>query len=130
MPSSPNSLHPAWLRFAFLATSVVAVVFLIDLSVDIDGTTRGLLRGVVVAAAAAVAGIFFQRWSTLAQRSVPDHAMAGLALLGGALIASSAFSAGAGVFGNTVTASLGTAALWISLLAGRASLASPTGDRR
>ena len=127
MPS-PNSLHPAWVRFAFGATSVVAVVYVLDLFVDVDGSTRGVLRGVTVAAAALVAAMAFQRWSTVAERDVPHHAMAALALLGGALVASSAFSPGTSVFGNTVTASLGLAALWISLLA--ASFASQTGVDR
>lgn len=126
MPS-PNPSHPVWMRFAVLATSFVAVVFVLDLSLDVDGPARGMLRGAVVVAAAVAAGIFFQRWSTLTKRSVPHHAMAALAMLGGALVASSAFSTGAGVLGNTVTASLGLAALWISLLAARATLASPTG---
>ncbi|MGB9011333.1 MAG: hypothetical protein WCB95_00490, partial [Aeromicrobium sp.] len=94
---------------------------------DVDGPARGMLRGAVVVAAAVAAGIFFQQWSTTTKRSIPHHAMAALAMLGGALVASSAFSTGAGVLGNTVTASLGLAALWISLLAARATLASPTG---
>ncbi len=127
MPS-PNSSRPAWVRFSFAATSVVAAVFAMDLLTDVDGSTRGVLRGVVVAAAAVVAGVTFQRWSTVEERTVPHHAMAALALLGGALVASSAFSAGADVFSNTMTASLGLTALWISLLA--ASFASPTGVDR
>lgn len=129
MPA-PFSQHPAWVRFPFLAICVVAVVFALDLTADLDGSTRGLLRGVVVAAGAVVAGIFFQRWSTLPERAVPHHIMAALAMLGGALVASSAFSTGAGVFGNSLTASLGLAALWISLLAARTTLASPTGAHR
>lgn len=118
------------MRFPFLATCLVAVVFAVDLTTDLDGSARGLLRGLVVAAGAVVAGVFYQRWSTLPERTVPHHAMAALAMLGGALVASSAFSTGAGVFGNSVTASLGLAALWISLLAARATLATPTGVRR
>jgi hypothetical protein len=110
---------PAWVRLPFVACVVVAAAYVVDLVAEIDGSARVVLRVLVIAAAAVVAGTFFQRWSTVPERTTPHHVMAALGLLGGALVASSAFSTAPGVFGNLATASLGLVALWVSLLAAR-----------
>lgn len=123
-------LNPLWVRSAFVAIGVIAGVYAADLLAELEGTTRTVLRIAAIVAAAVAAGTFFQRWSVVPARTVPHHAMAALGLLGGALVASSAFGAGPGAFGNELTASLGLAALVVSLLAARASLASPSGVNR
>ena len=123
-------MHPAWVRVPIVAVVIIAVVFFVDALSSVDGTPRGLLRGVMLLSAVVVAGTFFQRWSVLAQRDVAHHAMAALGMLGGALVASSVLSTGAGVFGNGVTGALGVTALVIAVAAARASLASDTGVGR
>lgn len=105
-------------------------MFAIDLLISVEGGLRGGLRAVVVVAAVVVAGTFYQRWSIVPTRATPHHAMAGLGLVGGALVASSAFGTGAGVFGNEVTGALGLAALWVAVIAARTTLTTSTGADR
>lgn len=118
------------MRFPFVALVVAVVVFAVDLLSDIDGGTRAGLRVVVIVAAIVVAGTFYQRWSIVPTRAVPHHVMAALGLIGGALVASSAFSTGAGVYGNQITAALGLAALCVAVLAALATLTTSTGAGR
>lgn len=113
-----------------MAVVVALTVFVADLLFDIDGGMRGGLRIVVIVAAIAVAGTFYQRWSTVPARAVPHHAMAALGLIGGALVASSAFSVEPGVYGNQITALLGLSALVLAVIAARATLATSTGAPR
>lgn len=126
MPSVRQQ-YPSWVHVPFVAVAVTAVIFVVDLLVSVDGTPRAGLRVVVIVAAIVVAGTFFQRWSIVPARHLPHHVMAGLGLVGGALVASSAFGLDAGVFGNEVTGALGLAALWVAVIAARTTHSTPTG---
>ena len=131
--SSPTSIptpgRSPWLLIVAASTVVVVVAFVVDAIAEVDGSVRSALRVVVVVGAALSAGTLYQRWSIVPVRTPAHHAMAAAGLLGGALVASSAFSNGPGVFGTGTTGALGAAALLVALLAARFTLAAPKESR-
>ena len=120
---------PVWFKLAAFASAAVLVCLLVDRFGDPAGTTRTVLQAVALGGAAIAAGTFYQHWSTVPVRLVPHHVMAGLGLLGGALVASSAVSADAGVFGNAITASRGAAALLVATAAASSTLPQRSAPR-
>lgn len=100
----------------------VCAVYAVDVITSVDGGARAGLRILALVGAVVVAGAVYQRWGALPQRTPADHAMAGAGLLGGALVASSTFAAGPGVFANAVTGALGCVAMLVALVAARTTI--------
>lgn len=100
----------------------VCVLYAVDAFATFGGGERAGLRVAALVGAVLVAGATYQRWGSVPARTPAHHAMAAAGLLGGALIASSSFSSGAGVFGNAVTGALGCVAMLVALVAARVTL--------
>ena len=103
---------------ATIAGVIVLVAYVVDLVAgsDLSDGAANAARVAAVIAAATCAGIIYQVWSVRRHHTVRDHAAVAAALLGGALAASSAFSAPDGqVFGSSVTAVAGVAGLALAL---------------
>ncbi len=120
------------LQVATIAGAVVLVVYIVDLVAGSDlsrpATTTG--RVAVIAAALICAGIIYQLWSVRRQHTLREHAAVAAALLGGALAASSAFSAPAGqIFGSSLTAAAGVAGLALALIGSRPAPITTEGHR-
>jgi peptidoglycan/LPS O-acetylase OafA/YrhL len=112
-----------------VGTVGVCAIYAIDVITSVDGGTRAGLRIAALVGAVLVAGVVYQRWGALPERTPADHAMAGAGLIGGALVASSTFAAGSAVFANAVTGALGCVAMLVALVAARTTV-SPTKDPR
>jgi peptidoglycan/LPS O-acetylase OafA/YrhL len=107
---------------AVIAAGLVVVVYVIDgvAGSALNSTVAGVCRAVVIVGAVICAGVLYQLWSVRKPNDVADHAAVAAALLGGALVASSAFSAPSSqVFGNGLTAALGVAGLLLGLAGAR-----------
>lgn len=121
---------------AFGAATAGAVVVLIAYVVDLVAGS-GLSKSAASAGCVAViigavlcAGVIYQSWSVRKQHTLRDHVAVAAALLGGALAASSAFSAPAGqIFANWLTAAVGVAALALALIGSRPTTISTEGRR-
>lgn len=117
---------------ATIAGAVVLIAYLADLVAgdDLSKNAASIGRTAVIAAAVICAGVVYQRWSVRKQYTSSDHAAVAAALLGGALAASSAFSAPAReIFGNSVTAAAGVAGLALALAGSRPTTISTEGRR-
>jgi len=109
---------------------VVLVAYVVDLGADLSKDAASIGRIAVIAGAAICAGIVYQSWSVRTHHTARDHAAAAAGLLGGALAASSAFSASAGqIFGNSLTAAAGVAGLALGLVGSRPTPISTEGRR-
>jgi peptidoglycan/LPS O-acetylase OafA/YrhL len=120
------------LQVATIAGSVVLIAYVIDLLAGSDLSRPAATTGrvAVVIAAMVCAGVVYQSWSVRRQHTPRDHAAAAAGLLGGALAASSAFSAPAGqIFGNSLTAAAGVAGLALALVGSRPTTISTEGRR-
>jgi peptidoglycan/LPS O-acetylase OafA/YrhL len=116
---------------ATIAGTVVLIAYVIDLvSDDLSKQAAGTGRAAVIVGALVCAGVIYQSWSVRRQHTPRDHAAAAAALLGGALAASSAFSAPSGqVFGSSLTAAAGVAGLALALVGSRPTPISKEGRR-
>ena len=117
---------------AMIAGSVVLIAYVIDLLAgeDLSKDTATVGRAAVIIGAVICAGVIYQLWSVRKQHTPRDHAAVAAALLGGALAASSAFSAPAGqIFGNSLTAAAGVAGLALGLVGSRPTPISTEGRR-
>jgi peptidoglycan/LPS O-acetylase OafA/YrhL len=119
------------LQVAAIAAAVVLVAYVVDVvASDLSASAAGAARAVVIISAALCAGVIYQLWSVRKQHTPRDHAAVAAALLGGALAASSAFSASAGqIFGSSLTAAAGVAGLVLALLGSRPTPISTEGRR-
>jgi peptidoglycan/LPS O-acetylase OafA/YrhL len=117
---------------AVIAGSVVLVAYVVDVVAgdDLASTAAGTGRAAAIIGAAVCAGVIYQLWSVRKQHTPQDHAAVAAALLGGALVASSAFSAPTGhIFGSSLTAAAGVAGLALALLGSRPTPISTEGRR-
>lgn len=117
---------------ATIAGALVLIAYVIDLAAKDDLSNGAAATGRIAAIAGAVicAGVIYQLWSVRTQHTPRDHAAVAAALLGGALAASSAFSATAGhIFGNSLTAAAGVAGLALGLAGSRPTPISTEGRR-
>jgi hypothetical protein len=119
-------------QVATVAGAIVLVAYVADLAagsnLDKDVATAG--RFAVIIGAAVCAGVVYQLWSVRKQHTPRDHAAAAAGLLGGALAASSAFSAHEGdIFGNSITGAAGVAGLALALAGSRPTTISTEGHR-
>jgi hypothetical protein len=121
----------AW-TVAMIAGGIVLIAYVIDLVAG-SNLSKGVAdatRVAVVVAAVVCVGVIYQAWSVGRQHTVRDHAAVAAALLGGALAASSAFSAGsAQIFGNSLTATAGVAGLAVALAGSRPDRTGTEGRR-
>lgn len=104
-------------RVALIGAALVAVAFAVEViaRVDLDSSGRGVARVIVLLGAVLCTGALYQAWSVVKGHTVRDHLAVAAALVGGALIASSAFSRSDQVFGNDVTAAAGLIGLVTAL---------------
>jgi peptidoglycan/LPS O-acetylase OafA/YrhL len=112
---------------------IVLVAYAVDLVAggDLADGVAGAGRAVVIVGAVLCAGVVYQLWSVRKPNDILDHAAVAAALLGGALAASSAFSAPAGqIFRSSLTAAAGVAGLAIALYASRPDRVRTEGSRR
>ncbi len=124
-----TSTRPTWLLLVLIGAVGVCALYAVDVVAAVSGGQRAGLRVAALVAAVLVAGVTYQRWGSAPARTPAHHAMAAAGLLGGALIASSSFAAGSGVFGNPVTGALGCVAMLVALVAARVTV-SETKDLR
>jgi len=120
------------LRTATIAGVVVLVAYVVDLVAgdDLGTGAAGAGRAVAIVGAVVCAGVVYQSWSIRRQHTPRDHAAVAAALLGGALTASSAFSAPSGqIFGSSVTAAAGVAGLALALAGSRPTPIRTEGPR-
>jgi peptidoglycan/LPS O-acetylase OafA/YrhL len=118
------------LLVATIAGSVVLIAYVVDLVGDLSTQAAGAGRVAVIIGALICAGVIYQSWSVRRQHTPRDHAAVAAALLGGALAASSAFSAPSGqVFGSSLTAAAGVAGLALALVGSRPTPISKEGRR-
>jgi hypothetical protein len=120
------------LQVATIAGAVVLVAYVVDLVAGSDLSKPAATTGrvAVIAAALICAGIIYQLWSVRRDHTPREHAAVAAALLGGALAASSAFSAPAGqIFGSSLTAAAGVAGLILALLGSRPAPITTEGHR-
>ena len=120
------------LQAATIAAAIVLIAYVIDLLADEDlsKVAAAAGRAVVIIGAVICAGVIYQLWSVRKQHTPRDHAAVVAALLGGALAASSAFSAPEGqIFGNSLTAAAGVAGLALGLVGSRPTPISTEGRR-
>lgn len=127
--TEPPSTRPTWLLLVLIGAVGVCALYAIDVIGTVNSGQRAGLRVAALVGAVLVAGATYQRWGSVPARTPAHHAMAAAGLLGGALVASSSFSAGDGVFGNAVTGALGCVAMLVALVAARATV-SETKDLR
>ena len=121
----------AW-EVATIAGVIVLVAYVVDLLAGSDLSRTAATTGRVAAIIAAVvcAGVIYQSWSVRQRHTARDHAAVAAALLGGALVASSAFSAPAAqIFGNSLTAAAGVAGLALALVGSRPAPIGTEGHR-
>jgi hypothetical protein len=110
----------------------VLVAYVVDVVAgdDLASTAAGTGRAAAIIGAAVCAGVIYQSWSVRRQHAPRDHAAVAVALLGGALAASSAFSAPEGqIFGNSLTAAAGVAGLVLGIAGSRPTPISTEGRR-
>lgn len=124
-----RAVRPVWMLLVLIGAVGVCALYAIDVVGTVDGGQRAGLRVAALVGAVLVAGATYQRWGSVPARTPAHHAMAAAGLLGGALVASSSFSAGAGVFGNPTTGALGCVAMLVALVAARATV-SESKDHR
>lgn len=118
------------LQAATIAGAVVLIAYVVDLAADLGKDAASAGRVAAIIGAVICAGIVYQAWSVRSQHTPRDHAAAAAGLLGGALAASSAFSATAGqIFGNSLTAAAGVAGLALALVGSRPAPISTEGRR-
>ncbi|VXC41222.1 hypothetical protein [Aeromicrobium sp. 9AM] len=120
------------LQIATIAGAVVLVAYVVDLVAGSDLSKPAATTGrvAVIAAALICAGIIYQLWSVRRDHTPREHAAVAAALLGGALAASSAFSAPAGqIFGSSLTAAAGVAGLVLALIGSRPAPITTEGHR-
>lgn len=118
------------LHIATMAGAAVLIAYVVDIVADLSNDAVSIGRIVVIIGALICAGIVYQSWSVRPKHTPREHAAAAAGLLGGALAASSAFSAPAGqVFGNSVTAAAGVAGLVLALLGSRPTTITTEGRR-
>ncbi len=120
------------LQVATIAGAVVLVAYIVDLVAGSDLSKPAATAGrvAVIAAALICAGIIYQLWSVRRDHTPREHAAVAAALLGGALAASSAFSAPAGqIFGSSLTAAAGVAGLVLALIGSRPAPITTEGHR-
>ncbi len=120
------------LLIATIAGVVVLVAYIVDLVAGSDLSKPAATTGrvAVIAAALICAGIIYQLWSVRRDHTPREHAAVAAALLGGALAASSAFSAPAGqIFGSSLTAAAGVAGLVLALIGSRPAPITTEGHR-
>ena len=117
---------------ATIAGSVVLIAYVVDVvaSDDLSKEAAGAGRAATIIGAVICAGVIYQLWSVRKQHTPRDHAAVAAALLGGALAASSAFSAPTGqIFGNSLTAAAGVAGLALGLVGSRSTTITTEGRR-
>lgn len=116
---------------ATIAGAVVLIAYVVDLvAADLSNQAAGGGRAVVIIGAVICAGVIYQSWSVRTHHTPRDHAAVAAALLGGALAASSAFSAPVGqIFGSSLTAAAGVAGLALALVGSRPTPISKEGRR-
>ena len=117
---------------ATIAGAAVLVAYVVDLVAgsDLSKDAAGIGRAAVIIGAVICAGVIYQSWSVRKRYTPRDHAAVAAALLGGALAASSAFSASEGqIFGNSLTAVAGVAGLALGLAGSRPTTISTEGRR-
>ena len=117
---------------ATIAGSIVLVAYAVDLLAgsDLSKGAAATGRAAVIVGAVVCAGVIYQSWSVRRQHTPRDHAAVAAALLGGALAASSAFSAPEGqIFGSSLTAAAGVAGLVLALVGSRPTPISKEGRR-
>ena len=117
---------------ATIAAAVVLVAYVVDLVAgdDLGKGAASAGRVAVIIGAVVCAGIVYQSWSVRREHPPREHAAVAAALLGGALAASSAFSAPSGqIFGNSVTAAAGVAGLALALVGSRPTPINSEGPR-
>ena len=117
---------------ATIAAAVVLIAYVVDLAAgsDLSKDTATAGRAAVIIGAVICAGVIYQLWSVRKHHTARDHAAVAASLLGGALAASSAFSASSGqIFGNTLTAAAGVAGLALGLAGSRPTPISTEGRR-
>ena len=117
---------------ATIAGAVVLVAYVVDLVAggDLSDGAAGAGRALAIVGAVICAGIVYQSWSTRRQHTPREHAAVAAALLGGALAASSAFSAPSGqIFGSSLTAAAGVAGLVLALVGSRPTPIRTEGPR-
>jgi len=116
---------------ATIAGAVVLIAYVVDLvAADLGYQAAGAGRAAVIIGAVICAGVIYQSWSVRTQHTPRDHAAVAAALLGGALAASSAFSAPTGqIFGSSLTAAAGVAGLALALVGSRPTPISKEGRR-
>ena len=120
------------LAVATIAGSVVLMAYVVDLVTanDLSKEAAAAGRAAVIIGAVICAGVIYQSWSIRKEHTPRDHAAMAAALLGGALAASSAFSAPAGqIFGSSLTAAAGVAGLALALAGSRPTPISKEGRR-
>ena len=118
------------LLVATVAGAVVLIAYVVDLVADLGKDAASIGRIVVILGAAVCAGVIYQSWSVRRRHAPRDHAAVAAALLGGALAASSAFSAPSGqIFGSSLTAAAGVAGLALALVGSRPTPTSKEGRR-
>ena len=119
------------LLVATIAGAVVLIAYVVDLvGDDLSKQATGTGRAAVIIGAVVCAGVIYQSWSVRRQHTPRDHAAVAAALLGGALAASSAFSAPSGqIFGSSLTAAAGVVGLALALVGSRPTPTSKEGRR-
>lgn len=117
---------------AAIAAALVLIAYVVDLLAgsDLSKGAAATGRAAVIVGAVVCAGVIYQLWSVRKQHTPRDHAAVAAVLLGGALAASSAFSATDGqIFGNSLTAAAGVAGLALGLAGSRPTPISTEGRR-
>jgi peptidoglycan/LPS O-acetylase OafA/YrhL len=117
---------------ATIAGAVVLVAYVVDFVAgdDLGSGAAGVGRVAAIVGAVVCAGVVYQSWSVRRQHPPREHAAVAAALLGGALAASSAFSAPSGqIFGNSVAAAAGVAGLALALVGSRTTPINTEGRR-
>lgn len=107
---------------AVIGAVLVVAAYVVDrvAAPDLSSSVAGVGRAAAILGALACAVVLYQLWSTRRANDVAHHAGVAAVLLGGALAASSAFSATSGqIFGNALTAALGIAGLAVGLVSAR-----------
>lgn len=120
------------LEAATIGGLVVLAAYVVDLlaGAALSETVAGTGRAAAVIGAVVCAGVLYQVWSVRKGHTPRDHAAVAAGLLGGALAASSAFSAPSGeIFGNPLTASAGVAGLALALYGSRPAPVPTKGPR-
>lgn len=117
---------------AAIGAGLVLIAYVVDrvAGSGLSSSVVAVGRVAVIVGAVVCAGVLYQLWSTRRDNDLAHHAGMAAALFGGALAASSAFSAPSGeVFASRLSAALGVAGLALALIAARPGRV-PTEGRR